>query len=138
MKTKRMRKNRAPQAAARPEAGSMITGSKVILRTKSLADAADDYAWQSDSELARLDAAPQVTATFTDYLSDYTRQLVCPPANRYQFAIDNQLHPAMKGEWWIRAVDVHQNNELRELLRSVPESERVMVGGPHICTSILD
>ena len=36
----------------------MVAGKKVVLRDKRLADAKDDYAWQTDPELAQLDAAP--------------------------------------------------------------------------------
>ncbi len=66
----------------------MITGNKIILRDKKLADAPDDYTWQSDSELAHLDAAPLLTTTFKKYLSDYTSQLRYLLSTRHQFAID--------------------------------------------------
>ncbi len=66
----------------------MIIDSKIILRDKELADAPDDYAWGSDPELAHLDAAPLLTATFAQYLSDYTSQLRYLPPSRQQFAID--------------------------------------------------
>ena len=66
----------------------MIIGSRIILRDKKLADAPDDYAWQTDPELAHLDAAPLLTTTFTQYLSDYASQLRYLPSTRHQFAID--------------------------------------------------
>ncbi len=66
----------------------MIIGSKIILRDKKLADAPDDYTWQADPELAHLDAAPLLTITFQEYLSDYASQLRFPLSTRYQFAID--------------------------------------------------
>ena len=66
----------------------MITGSKIILREKKLADAPDDYTWRTDPELAHLDAAPLLTTTFAQYLSDYTSQLRYLPPTRHQFAID--------------------------------------------------
>ena len=66
----------------------MIIGSKIILRDKKLADAPDDYTWRTDPELAQLDAAPLLTATFQEYLSDYTSQLRYLPPTRHQFAID--------------------------------------------------
>ena len=66
----------------------MISGSKIILRDKKLTDAPDDYTWVTDPELAYLDAAPLLTATFGRYLSDYTRQLRYSPQTRHQFAID--------------------------------------------------
>ena len=66
----------------------MIIGSKITLRDKRLADALDDYTWQTDPELAHLDAAPLPTITFQEYLSDYTSQLRYLPSTRRQFAID--------------------------------------------------
>ncbi len=66
----------------------MIIGSKIILRNKRLADAPDDYTWRTDPELAQLDAAPLLTTTFAQYLSDYTSQRRYLPSTRHQFAID--------------------------------------------------
>ena len=37
--------------------GEVARGAKVVLREKRPSDAADDYAWRSDAELARFDAA---------------------------------------------------------------------------------
>ena len=66
----------------------MIIGSKIILRDKRLADALDDYTWQTDPGLARLDAAPLLTITFPQYLSDYTSELGYSASTRHPFAID--------------------------------------------------
>ena len=66
----------------------MIIGSKVILRDKRLTDARDDYAWQTDPELARLDAASMLTITFSQYLSDYAAELRYSSPARHQFAIE--------------------------------------------------
>ncbi len=66
----------------------MITGKKIVLRDKSLADARDDYTWQTDPELARLDAASQLAITFAHYLLDYTNQLHSPDSAKRRFAID--------------------------------------------------
>ncbi len=66
----------------------MICGSKVKLRTKRLADAPDDYAWQTDQELAQLDAAPLPTITFPQYLADYASELRYPSPLRNRFAIE--------------------------------------------------
>ena len=43
----------------------MIAGSKVILRQKRLSDAHNNYTWETDPELAQLDAAPVVTTTLS-------------------------------------------------------------------------
>ncbi len=66
----------------------MISSEKVKLREKRLADAADDYAWLTDAELAELDAAPLPTTTFPQYLAAYTSDLRYPPTIRHQFAIE--------------------------------------------------
>ncbi len=66
----------------------MIVGSRVILRGKKLADARWDYIWQTDPELARLDAISPLAMTFAQYLSDYASELCCSPRNRRHFAIE--------------------------------------------------
>ncbi len=66
----------------------MITGSKVILREKGLSDARDDYAWETDAELAQLDAAYVLTIPFTQYLADYSDELRTPFPTSHRFAID--------------------------------------------------
>lgn len=66
----------------------MIAGSKVILRGKRLADAQDDYAWQTEPELARLDAVPLLAITFSQYLADYASELRYPSPARHRFAIE--------------------------------------------------
>ena len=68
----------------------MIIGSKIRLREKSLADAQNDYAWKVDPELARLDAAPQLTMTFSRYLSNYASELRYSLSTRHQFAVETQ------------------------------------------------
>jgi len=66
----------------------MIVANKVILREKSLADARDDYTWETDPELTQLDAAPLITTTFSQYLSVYVNQLRSPLPTSHRFAID--------------------------------------------------
>ena len=66
----------------------MIISSKIILREKSPDDAWDDYAWDTDPELARLDAVPTLSIPYSQYLSDYTRALSNPPRTSHRFAVD--------------------------------------------------
>lgn len=66
----------------------MIVGSKVILREKRLSDARDDYRWETDPELAHLDAAPIVVSTFSQYLSDYADELRYSHPTSHRFSID--------------------------------------------------
>ena len=66
----------------------MIVANKVILREKNLADAWDDYTWETDPELAQLDAVPLATTTFSQHLSDYANQLRYPLPTSRRLAID--------------------------------------------------
>ena len=66
----------------------MITSIKVILREKRTEDAWDDYAWETDPELARLDAAPVLTMPYSKYLDDYTHELKGYYSSGQRFAID--------------------------------------------------
>ena len=67
---------------------SLITGSKIILREKTLDDAWDDYIWETDPELARLDAISPATVTFARYFSDYANALQTILPISHRFAID--------------------------------------------------
>ncbi|MBI4186852.1 MAG: GNAT family N-acetyltransferase [Chloroflexi bacterium] len=66
----------------------MITGTKIRLRSKSLADAPLDYAWQVDPELAWLDATDPLNCAFSDYIADYASDLRYPDLKRQRFAIE--------------------------------------------------
>jgi len=66
----------------------MNNDSRIKLRHKRLSDAADDYAWQIDPELSRLDAATELRMTYRDYLSEYAFDLCYPSSNRHEFAIE--------------------------------------------------
>jgi RimJ/RimL family protein N-acetyltransferase len=67
---------------------SVIIGGKIKLRDKHLADALDDYNWQTDPQLAQLDAAPLLITTFPEYLSDYASELRYPYLTRRRFAAE--------------------------------------------------
>ncbi len=66
----------------------MIISSKVILREKRTDDAWDDYSWEADPELARLDAAPVLTMPYEEYLEEYTSELYIYYSSGKRFAID--------------------------------------------------
>ena len=66
----------------------MIVGGKTKLREKRLADAPHDYAWQTDPELAELDAISLPTITFQQYLAQYASELRYPSSSRHRFAIE--------------------------------------------------
>ena len=65
-----------------------MVGGKIKLRGKRLADTPDDYAWQTDPELAELDAAPLLTISFSQYLSSYASELRHPSSTPHRFAIE--------------------------------------------------
>jgi [ribosomal protein S5]-alanine N-acetyltransferase len=66
----------------------MITNSRITLRKKRLSDAREDYAWQIDPELVRLDAAVVLDMTYQQYLAEYTFELCYPLSSRHEFGID--------------------------------------------------
>ena len=66
----------------------MLTGEKVRLREKRLSDAAKDYAWRCDPELARLDALPPFKMSFQEYLAIYKDELRYPGGRQWWFAIE--------------------------------------------------
>jgi RimJ/RimL family protein N-acetyltransferase len=66
----------------------MIVGIKIKLRRKRLADAPNDYAWQTDPQLVQLDAAPLPTISFPQYLADYASELRYPSPARHRFAVE--------------------------------------------------
>lgn len=67
----------------------MITASKVRLRSKTIDDARDDYRWQTDPELARLDANAPLEISFSRFLEEYSFEMSYPLGDRHEFAIEN-------------------------------------------------
>ena len=47
----------------------MNTSKRIKIRHKILSDAKEDYAWQTDPELAKLDAATTLDMAYPQYLS---------------------------------------------------------------------
>lgn len=65
-----------------------LLGQKTRLRTKTLADAGDDYRWQSDPDTAYLDATEPLSMPFSRYCIEYQETLSFPSPERRMFAID--------------------------------------------------
>ena len=72
----------------------MISSNKIVLREKRLSDAWDDYTWETDPELAQLDAAPVLATAFSRYLPDYTNELrnVFPTSQRFSVDTLDKKH----------------------------------------------
>jgi RimJ/RimL family protein N-acetyltransferase len=68
--------------------GGFVIGSKTRLREKKFSDVRNDYKWQSDPELARLDAAPVLIMSYSLYLLDYAAALHQTNSHRYHLAIE--------------------------------------------------
>jgi RimJ/RimL family protein N-acetyltransferase len=66
----------------------MITGNKVIIREKGLADARDDYTWETDPELADLDAVHPLTIPFPRYLAEYSDEVHIHYQTSCNFGVD--------------------------------------------------
>ena len=68
----------------------LIAGEKVVLRDKRIEDAADDYAWRTDEELARLDATRPLRMSYADYLRYSREELAYPSSRSKRYAIDTE------------------------------------------------
>lgn len=66
----------------------MVTGRKVVLRGKRPEDAAADYGWRIDPELAELDAASVLRQPFEAFQRDYENELKFPTPWVRRYAID--------------------------------------------------
>ncbi len=66
----------------------MNNGNRIRIRPKRMSDAREDYTWQTDPELARLDAALTLNISYQQFLSEYTFELCYPSSNRHEFAIE--------------------------------------------------
>jgi len=75
-------------AGFKPPRHAAITGRKTRLREKKLSDVRNDYKWQADPELARLDAAPVLSMSFSLYLLDYAGALRHSHHNRFPLAVE--------------------------------------------------
>ena len=63
-----------------------LRGARVVLRDKRMEDAEQDYAWRTDPELARLDAAFPLTMSFDRYLKIFQNQRRYPTPDSHHFS----------------------------------------------------
>jgi RimJ/RimL family protein N-acetyltransferase len=66
----------------------MTSDGKTRLREKRLSDAGSDYSWQTDPELAALDAVSPLSLSYAEYLARYAVELRYTQARRQRFAIE--------------------------------------------------
>ena len=94
----------------------MLRGEKTVLREKQLSDADNDYAWRSDRELARLDAASPVHLTRREFMAYYSEELRNPSRKRRRLAIDSldgkHIGTVADTDWQIKGTDDY-NGDLK-------------------------
>lgn len=66
----------------------MISKKRIIIRQKTTSDAWDDYSWETDPELAQLDAAPVIRMPYSQYLLDYDIEIRRTSPTSKQFGVD--------------------------------------------------
>ena len=66
----------------------IVAGKSVLLRAKSVGNAADDHRWRQDSELAELDAATVLRQSVEDFTRDLGNELKFPTPWVKRYAID--------------------------------------------------
>jgi RimJ/RimL family protein N-acetyltransferase len=66
----------------------MIINNRIRLCSKQVDDAANDYTWKTDPELARLDACLPLDMTFNEYLFTYINELQTPTPTNHEFSIE--------------------------------------------------
>lgn len=66
----------------------MTDDAKTRLREKGLGDAGHDYRWQTDPELAALDAVSLPSFSYPEYLARYAVELRYPSTQRQRFAVE--------------------------------------------------
>lgn len=70
-------------------ADSVVTGSRFVIRHKRATDAADDYAWRADPELARFDGNPPLTDPFEVFATTFEHERRYGAVGRESFSIDD-------------------------------------------------
>lgn len=72
----------------------MITTGRIILRAKSVDDVYTDYAWETDPELARLDATTPLRTSFARYRADHAEEIrnPCPSSRRFAIQTTDGKH----------------------------------------------
>ncbi len=65
-------------------------GRKTVVRRKRMADAADEYAWRSDAELARFDASNPVRVPFEDYQRNWSFDIRFTDTAGRSFAVEDE------------------------------------------------
>lgn len=69
--------------------GELARGQLVVLRSKTMADAEQDYEWRRDPELATFDAARPYNGSLREYVSLFSDELNYPSPYRRTIAVED-------------------------------------------------
>lgn len=69
--------------------GELARGVLIVLRTKSVDDAEQDYEWRRDPELATFDAARPYSGSLRDYIAIFRDELAYPSPYRKTVAVED-------------------------------------------------
>ena len=69
--------------------GELARGVLIVLRAKTIADAAQDYEWRRDPELATFDAARPYNGSLREYMSIFNDELSYPSPYRKTIAVED-------------------------------------------------
>ena len=89
----------------------MLIGQKVVLREKRISDAATDYAWRCDADLARLDAVLPITMPYREFMAYCADELQSTNRWRRRFAIDSLDASKHIGNCMLYDIDEHRRQE---------------------------
>ncbi len=68
----------------------LLKGEKVSIREKRIVDVVDDYAWRTDTELARLDATRPIRMTYEEFYRFSEDEIDNPNSTSVRLAIDTR------------------------------------------------
>ena len=71
-----------------PEPGVIAVTPRLRLREKRIGDAAAEYAWRKDPEVARYDATPPLVLSYGEFVQQFERDLRFPNPARHAYAIE--------------------------------------------------
>ncbi len=73
-----------------PRDDVITRGRKTVVRRKRMADAADEYAWRRDKELARFDASRPVHVPFPEYQRNWSFDMRFTDTAGRSFAVEDE------------------------------------------------
>jgi len=85
-----------------------IRTERLVLREKRIEDAADDFAWRGDTELARYDAVPPLRMAYDDFQRLFKSDLRSPPVRQLVLGVDD-LNGTHIGNCMCYDIDLHSH-----------------------------